>query len=47
VLDRQGLETTGSTEAVATDDRAIDHLVRFLPEVVGRRGRGRCPIPPA
>jgi hypothetical protein len=34
VLDRQGVETTGSAEAVSAYDRALDHLVRFQPEVV-------------
>jgi hypothetical protein len=34
VLDRQGLEMSGSVEAVAAYDRAIDHLVRFRPELL-------------
>jgi hypothetical protein len=34
VLDRQGVATTGSAEAVTAYDRALDHLVRFQPEVV-------------
>jgi hypothetical protein len=32
--DCQGLVLTGSEEAVAAYDRAVDHLVRFQPEVV-------------
>jgi hypothetical protein len=32
--DGRGLETTGSASAVAAYERAIDHLVRFQPEVV-------------
>jgi hypothetical protein len=32
--DARGLDMTGSAEAVAVYDRAIDHLVRFQPEVV-------------
>jgi hypothetical protein len=33
-VDGRGLEMTGSAEAVAVYDRALDHLVRFQPEVV-------------
>jgi len=33
-VDRRGLEMTGSAQAVAGYDRAIDHLIRFQPEVV-------------
>jgi hypothetical protein len=33
-VDRRGLEMTGSAEAVAAYDRAIDRLIRFQPEVV-------------
>lgn len=33
--DRQGLALTGSGEAVAAYDQALDHLIRFQPEVVG------------
>jgi hypothetical protein len=33
-VDGRGLEMTGSAEAVAAYDRAIDHLIRFQPEVV-------------
>jgi hypothetical protein len=33
-VDGRGLDMTGSAEAVAAYDRAIDHLVRFQPEVV-------------
>ncbi len=32
--DGRGLDMTGSAEAVAAYDQAIDHLVRFQPEVV-------------
>jgi hypothetical protein len=32
--DRRGLEMTGSAQAVAAYERAVDHLVRFQPEVV-------------
>jgi len=34
VIDGQGLEMTGSAEAVAAYDRAIAHLVRFRPELI-------------
>jgi hypothetical protein len=34
-VDGRGLEMTGSAEAVAGYDRAIDHLIRFQPAVVG------------
>jgi hypothetical protein len=33
-VDARGVEMTGSAEAVAGYDRAIDHLIRFQPEVV-------------
>jgi tetratricopeptide (TPR) repeat protein len=33
--DARGLDLTGSAAAVATYDQAIDHLIRFQPEVVG------------
>ena len=33
-VDGRGLEMTGSADAVAAYDRAIDHLIRFQPEVV-------------
>ncbi|HEY1625663.1 MAG TPA: tetratricopeptide repeat protein [Streptosporangiaceae bacterium] len=32
--DRQGLVLTGSGEAIAAYDRAVDHLIRFQPEVM-------------
>src|SRR5260370_31648738 len=32
-VDGRGLDMTGSAEAVTAYDRAIDHLVRFQPEV--------------
>jgi len=34
VLDQQGLEMTGSAEAVAAYDRAVEHLVRFRIDVL-------------
>jgi hypothetical protein len=34
VIDQQGLEMTGSAEAVAAYDRGIGHLVRFRPELI-------------
>ncbi len=37
-VDGRGLEMTGSAEAVAAYDRAIDHLIRFQPEVVDAVG---------
>jgi hypothetical protein len=33
-VDGRGLHMTGSAEAVTRYDRALDHLVRFQPEVV-------------
>ena len=38
-MDRRGLEMTGSAEAVAAYDRAIDRLIRFQPEVVDEIAR--------
>src|SRR5260221_6530986 len=47
--DGRGLDMTGSAEAVAACDQAIDHLVRFQPEVVdvvaeAAAADPRCPI---
>jgi hypothetical protein len=33
-VDGRGLEMSGSAAAVAAYDRALDHLIRFQPEVV-------------
>jgi hypothetical protein len=43
--DARGLHMTGSTEAVAVYDRALDHLVRFQAEVVDAVGEAAAADP--
>lgn len=47
ILDQHGVPTTGGTEAVALYDRAVDHLLRFHPDVVDDAGTLTTQFPDA